>query len=82
MHLSWHRSVPPAVPGNARLREEKTLIFFSTETPWEHGLRGADRLYDVPTGAVFVVRSKAVLELAEGNSSMAIGRGIWLAQPR
>jgi hypothetical protein len=71
------------LPDNARPRKEHTLVFFSIETPWAHAIHGADRLYDLPDGAaVALVRSKAVLELADGTGNLAIDRGIWLAQPR
>lgn len=71
------------LPDNARPRREHTLVFFSIETPWAYVIHGADRLYDLPYGAaVALVRSKAVLELADGRGNLAIERGIWLAQPR
>jgi hypothetical protein len=71
-----------ALPDNARPRREKTVVFYSIEAQWEHELRGADKLYNVPTGAVFVVSARAWLNLAGGDGNIPIGRGIWLAEPR
>jgi hypothetical protein len=70
------------VPRNACLRAGETLVFFSTEAPLTYELRGASQLYDVPDGAVFVVRSQAVLELADGHSTMTIGSGIWFVRAK